>query len=212
MISLFAAVALLQQETAEQTFARIEQALEKARTAKITCRLVLLQGGKEMALTSSLLFKEGNKVKITLQGIEGDRWSVSDGKKLKVDAAQARSDGAEFDTPQDLHTQVSTAFLRRGFLNLTEVPRRTIVFKSTQKEKLKVSDLKFGEKDGSMETLTYTLEEGTGRAVVKLWYDPVGPVLKKRTMLVAAAPQATVTETYDEFTLNKEIPDDAFKP
>jgi outer membrane lipoprotein-sorting protein len=31
-------------------------------------------------------------------------------------------------------------------------------------------------------------------------------------MLVAAAPQATVTETYDEFTLNKEIPDDAFKP
>jgi outer membrane lipoprotein-sorting protein len=212
MISLIAAVALLQQETAEQTFARIEQSLEKAKTAKVTCRLAISQGGREMTIAGALLLKEGNKAKITIKGAKGDPWSVSDGKKLTVDAFQAAADGAEFDTPQNLNVRVSAAFVRRGFLDLTELPNRIRVHGTDPKEKLKVSDLKFGEKDGHAETLTYTLEEGTGRAVVKLWYDPAGPTLKKRTLLIAAAPQATVTETYDEFTLNKEIPDETFKP
>jgi outer membrane lipoprotein-sorting protein len=212
MISLIAAVALLQQETAEQTFARIEQSLEKAKTVKITCRLALSQGGREMTFAGALLLKEGNKAKITIKGAKGDPWSVSDGKKVTVDAFQAAVDGAEFDTPQNLNVRISAAFLRRGFLDLTEFPRRLRVSGTDPKEKVKVSDLKFGEKDGGAETLTYALEEGTGKAVVKLWYDPAGPTLKKRTMLVAAAPNATVTETYDEYTLNKDIPDEAFKP
>jgi hypothetical protein len=188
MISLIAAVVLLQQETAEQTFARIEQSLEKAKTVKVKCRLEITQGGRGMTFTGALLLKEGNKAKVTIKGAKGDPWSVSDGKKLTVDAFQGAVDGAEFDTPQNLNVRLSTAFVRRGFLDLTEFPRRLKVYGTDPKEKVKVSDLKFGEKDGTAETLTFTIEEGTGRAVVKLWYDPAGPTLKKRTMLVAAAP------------------------
>jgi len=47
-----------------------------------------------------------------------------------------------------------------------------------------------------------------------LWYDPVTLAIKKRSLSLAAHgadPEFTITEVYDEFVLNTEIPEDAFK-
>jgi outer membrane lipoprotein-sorting protein len=212
MLSLIAAFALLQQETAEQAFARLEQALEKAKSVKIKGKLQLAQGGREMTLNTTLLLKAGNKAKIAISGAKGDPWSISDGKKVTVDAMQARLDGAEWETPKDLNACVSAAMARKGFLDLTELPRRIRVYGTNPKEKLQLSDFKFGEKDGELQTLTYSLQEGNGRAEITLWFEPKSLTLKKRTMVVAVTPQATVTETYDVFALNEEVPDESFKP
>jgi len=211
MISLMAAVVLLQQETAEETFKRFEQTLVRAKSLRLRYRLDLAVGNQSVTGTGIVLLKDGNKARITLTGAKGNPWAVSDGTKVTVDARQAIMDGATFDTPKELNIRVATKMVRWGMLDLPDFPRRIKVYDVDPKEKLKVSDFKFGDKDGDLQTLTYVVQEGNGQADLKLWVDPKSLALKKRTLSVAKM-NATATETYEEFTLNGEIPDEMFKP
>jgi outer membrane lipoprotein-sorting protein len=211
MISLMAAVVLLQQETAEETFKRFEQTLVQAKSLRLRYRLDLAVGNQSVTGTGIVLLKDGNKARITLTGAKGNPWAVSDGTKVTVDARQAIMDGATFDTPKELNIRVATKMVRWGMLDLPDFPRRIKVYDVDPKEKLKVSDFKFGDKDGDLQTLTYVVQEGNGQADLKLWVDPKSLALKKRTLSVAKM-NATATETYEEFTLNGEIPDEMFKP
>ena len=211
MIQLIAALALLQQESAEETFKRLEQSVQKAKSLTLKYRLDLTQGGQTATATGVLFLKEGNKLKVTIVGAKGNPWTVSDGTKMKVDDRQAVLDGAEWDTPKDLNAKMTTAFVRRGLLDLPDFPGRLRRYDIDPKEKIKVSDFKFGDKDGDLQTLTYVVQEGNGQADLKLWFDPKSLALKKRTLSVARM-NAIVTETYEEFTVNGEIPDEIFKP
>lgn len=211
MIPLLAALALLQQETAEETFKRFEQTLVQARSLRLKCRMDLAVGNQTAAATGIVLLKEGNKAKITLTGAKGNPWAVSDGTKVTVDAQQAVADGATWNTPKDLNLRVATKLARWGILDLPSLPRSICTHDTDPREKLKVSDFKFGEKDRDGQTLTYVVQEGNGAAELKLWLDPKTLALKKRTLSVAKM-NATVTETYEEFTVNGEIPDESFKP
>ena len=189
----------------------MEHSIEEAKTLRIKYRLDLDLGGQTATGTGIVLLKQGNKAKITLTGAKGDPWAVSDGKKLTVDANQALIDGAELDTPKELNVRVATKLARWGVLDLPSFPRVIRIYGVDPKERLKVSDIKYGEKDGDVQTLTYVVQEGNGKAELKLWIDPKDLTLKKRTLSVANL-KATVTETYEEFTVNGEIPDESFKP
>ena len=211
MLALIAVAALLQQETPEALFNRMEHSIEEAKSLRIKYRLDLEQGGQTATGTGIVLLKQGNKAKITLTGAKGNPWAVSDGKKLTVDANQALIEGAELDTPKDLNLRVATKLARWGVLDLPSFPRVIRTYGVDPKERLKVSDIKFGEKDGDVRTLTYVVQEGNGKVELKLWVDPKDLTLKKRTLSVGNL-KATVTETYEEFTVNGEIPDESFKP
>lgn len=211
MILMIAVAALLQQETAEEAFKRLEESVLKAKSLSIKCRMDLAMGSQTATATGVLLLKGTNKMKITAVGAFGDPWAVSDGKKLTVDARQALSDGAEFASPKNLNADMATVMLRTGFVDLPLRPRRIQIYGYDPKERLKVSDFQFGGKDGDLQTLTYVLQEGNGKAEIKLWYDPKSLALKKRSSSVPDK-KASVTETYEEFTLNGDIPDEKFKP
>jgi len=211
MISLIAVVALLQQETAEETFKRLEESLVQAKSARIKVRLDFAAGDQKVTANGILLLKKENKARVSLTGAGGNHWFVSDGTKVTVDPRQAAMDGAAFDTPKALNVRVATAVVRWGLVDLADLPRRIKVYDTDPAQRMKLSDFKFGEADGDLRTLTYVLTDGDGRADLKLWIDPKTLALKKRTVSVPKM-NATFTETYEEFTVNGEIPDEAFKP
>jgi outer membrane lipoprotein-sorting protein len=211
MINVMAVLALLQSETAEDTFKRLEQSLVQAKSLSIKCRLDFAQGDQTVTATGTLLLKEGNKAKIMMAGAKGSPWAVSDGTNVTVDARQAAIDGATWHTPKDLNVRMATKAARWGMLDLPSLPRLIRVYENDPKERLKVSDFAFGEKNGDLQTLTYVLRDGNGQADIKLWYHPTNLALKKQSLSVANA-NVTVTETYEEFTVNGEIPDESFKP
>jgi len=211
MIVMIAVAALLQQETAEETFKRLEQSVLQAKSLSIKCRLDLAQGDQKATATGVLLLKETNRMKVSAVGAFGDPWAVSDGKKLTVDPRQGLADGAEFKSPKDLNAFMATAMLRKGFVDLPMLPRRIQIYGLDLKERLKLSDFKFGEKDGDLQTLTYVLQEGSGKVEITIWYDPKSLALKKRTWSFPSQ-KAAIAESYEEFTLNGEIPDEKFKP
>jgi len=211
MISLIAVVALLQSETAEETFKHLEESLVQAKSVRIKGQLDIAMGGQKMTGSGILLLKKENKARISLTGAKGNPWSVSDGTKVTVDPRQAGLDSATFDAPKALNSRVATAFVRWGFVDLADLPRRIKVFDTDPTQRMKLSDFKFGEKDGDLRTLTFVLTDGDAPVDIKIWIDPKTLALKKRSVSIPKM-NATFTETYEEFTLNGEIPDDSFKP
>jgi outer membrane lipoprotein-sorting protein len=209
MLSLIALLALLQQETAEELFKRIEQSLEQAKSVRVIGRLDI--GQNAPAADTLVLLKDDNKAKVSMTTPQANAWFVSDGKKITVDDRQAALDGKSWDTPKDLNVRVTAALLRRGVLDLSPLAARIRTYGTDPKQKIQVSDFKLGGKDGDLQTLTFVLQEGNARADVKLWMDPRSLALKKRTLSLANS-KIVVTETYDEFTLNGDIPDEKFKP
>lgn len=209
MIHLIAAVALLQQETAEEFFNRIEKSLVQARSVRVAGRLDIGRGAP--AAATLVLLKDGNKAKVSMTAPQVTSWFVSDGKKITVDDRQAALDVKSWDTPKDLNVRLATALLRRGILDLPPVAARIRTYGTDPKQKLQVSDFRHGTKDGDLQTLIYALQEGNARAEVKLWVDPRSLAVKKRTLSLPN-PKVLVTETYDEFTVDGEIPDDSFNP
>jgi outer membrane lipoprotein-sorting protein len=211
MIYLMAVMALLQSDTAEDTFKRLEESLVQAKSLRIKYRLDFAQGDQTATATGTLLLKEGNKAKIVMVGAKGNPWAVSDGTKVTVDARQAAVDGATWVTPKDLNVRMATKVARWGILDLPSLPRLIRIYENEPRERLKVSDFAFGQKNGDLETLTYVLRDGNGQADIRLWYHPKSLALKKRSLSVANV-NITVTETYEEFTVNGQIPDESFTP
>lgn len=75
-----------------------------------------------------------------------------------------------------------------------------------------VSDVQEAPDDNKVKTLTYKIKVRPGHtASIKVWYDPKTFVLQKRTIRDEDRDSGTVTETFDEFTLNADIPDEKFK-
>lgn len=122
MIALLAAVALLQQESAEEAFARIEQTLTQAKSLSFHCRTTVAQAGREFSVAGAVLLKQGNKAKVSMTDDKTTRWAVSNGKTVTVDPNQAVMDGESWATPEDLNARLSAAVIRKGFPDLLDLP------------------------------------------------------------------------------------------
>jgi outer membrane lipoprotein-sorting protein len=59
-------------------------------------------------------------------------------------------------------------------------------------------------------TVDFTLEGGLG-VKVKLWYDPRDFRLLKRTITPRGEKQGSYVETFSEFVIDSELPDELFK-
>jgi outer membrane lipoprotein-sorting protein len=93
----------------------------------------------------------------------------------------------------------------RGTLNVPEI--------------LKMSDLKQGEDDGVLKTPTWTvtvsktlMPAASKPMPIKLWYDPKSLKPVKRTATIMKGDvEVKWSETYENITLNADIPDEKFK-
>ena len=77
-------------------------------------------------------------------------------------------------------------------------------------DKFNVSEIDLGQSDKGQKTLTYRLWYGE-EAHVKLWYDPTTFRLFKRTIEMGNDPKVLMTETFRDFTLDADLPDESFK-
>jgi outer membrane lipoprotein-sorting protein len=162
--------------------------------------------------------KKGNKLSVSLN-IAGEKDSPSrlicNGTQLQLDrgitplAAKA---------PANL-TDGLLSVLIRGVVGTwvadTQSKLQKGEFQSVDwKSRFKVLDLRAGGKDGAAKTLTYKVQTGADTIQFKLWYDPDTLRPLKRTFESSSTkggPSSTGTESYEELTLNADIPDEAFK-
>jgi outer membrane lipoprotein-sorting protein len=167
--------------------------------------------------TISLLLKDDNKVRVELTMRMGGRERrgniISDGSKLRI----------RFDSGDTQETPAATRVLWNRMLVRTGLMVGTFLFQDSvgngktvdPKDFLPVSDVKKGDDDGTAKTLTFTVTlGGNDTAEVRLWYDPITFRIQKRTVLAKSKgkpDQGSISETYEDFTLNAEIPDEKFK-
>jgi outer membrane lipoprotein-sorting protein len=219
MIILIALTIWLQEGTAEESYRRIEETLEKAKSLSVNYKIELATGDLKMTGSGTILLKEGNRLKVTLSsggaGIAKlDASSVSDGSTIRSLPKRPGSTETEWVTPKTLNERVTVALLRSGCFELHRLPGRMRGYDTNPKESLVISDLRRGDDDSGLRTLVYTLQEGSGRGEMRVWIDPNTWLLRKRVFTIPAQgrqPPSTVTETYETFAVNSEIPNDVFK-
>jgi len=221
---LLAVALLLQDKAAEETFNKIEEAIQKAKTLSFKYKFELAVNGQKRTTqgNGAVILKEGSKFNVTgaLVGT-GPKVGfelVSDGAKM----VRARF-GADppTDLPSNMNRLMAIQIARLGVAKAFFFPSVQDGEKDKKEETdlkniFKMSGLKSGEDDQDGKTLTYTLKvlHELGSADVKVWYDPKTFKLLKRTLGVREHLEspvgATLVETYEEFTLNVDVPDGTF--
>lgn len=220
---MLACVLLLQDKSAEDTLKAIEESIGKAKTVGLKFKVEVTPKGegedKKSDAEGSVLVKEGNKVLIAMKGRQAGKEMevlvVSDGSKLRI---AFRDQGEPKDTPQNFKDWVSVSIARVGGAGtfgmvglLGGGDKRP---PPDLRELLQLSEVAHGENDGNARTLTYrvTYADANQTFDVRLWYEPKSLKLLKRTLAVKSrASQTDVVETYDDYVLGADIPDEKFK-
>jgi outer membrane lipoprotein-sorting protein len=212
MIVLVALALLLQEKTAEETFRKIEEQIESAGSVSVRYKVEGMADGEKSQMSLTLLLKEGNKVRLTIQGdrrgkeISGEL--ICDGERVGMPGGKEKPEKA----PPGFKNSNATILVRSG--SLSALQYITLWGRDLGKEKttLQVSDFKADSDDGNAKTIRYRLRVGKSELETKLWYDPkTHAILKRRFSGKADGAECSVMETYDEFLLNTEIPEERFK-
>jgi outer membrane lipoprotein-sorting protein len=223
---LIACTLLLQDKTAEETFKKIQETFATANTLtfKFNVKVVKAIGGGESALKGTILFKEGNRMRCDFSillngGSQREMLVVSDGSKVA-----ALADGRnreEKEVSKDFNATLAAVITHGGVLSF--IAGFHSLFAGEKKGALNaekapsVTEIKTGEDDGDMKTLSYKtvitpLAAQPATFDVRLWYEPKSLRLVKRTMSYRSETESRIfNETYEEFTLNADIPDEKFK-
>jgi outer membrane lipoprotein-sorting protein len=232
---LLAAALLLQDKTAGETFKKIEETITSARTVSV--HFTFQDPVRQLKGSGTYLLKEHKKMNLTykyqaLVGVQllgGVTTVLSDGQRtLKTEASGAQQ---IFGAVQDTQVPIT----RTGFPRLmaafyaVDVDEEQPLIKplhppSPDQKPLnfaKMAELKGfigGADDNDEKTLTYFLKEKghSEPLTIRLWYDPKSLAIRKRTVTgklgsAGNLPETTLTEIYDDFTLNADIPDEKFK-
>jgi len=218
-------------ERAQREFQKFEDAVQRARTIRMKYSLesaFVPPDGKESKVESSatLLVKEGNKAhfsgKFTWGGRTWDYIRVSDGSRFaKLDLpVLGEAEWTSRETAPHFNSALRTLLLRlypqEALERLyQEPPSRPEV----DAESYLVSEFQEAPELDGTRGLSFRLS-GTGRLVdeivVSLWIDVDASRLRRRQVMMKSTEgknkgDFTLTENYDEFTLNADIPDEKFK-
>lgn len=230
---LLAVVLVLQEPTAQETFAKIEQAIEQATSLKIRITYTVelppkVPGapGEKRSTTAEILIADQNRVRVTVEPSPwfkggGDDMSVrSDGTLMR--AVNPAGEVSEGKAPATTSAAFKTLLARTGYFGAQDlIPRRTSVrprnpdlanfLQKDLKKELAMTGLEL-VKEAESESLKYTVK---GQIPVRLWYSPKTHLPLRRTWeLPFPVPGNKViqcTEAYDELTLNAPLADDLFK-
>jgi type II secretion system protein G len=213
---------LLNPESPEATFKKLEDALHNASTVKLEFALnVLDQSGQSiLGQFGTLVLKRGNKASVTFKDYDGTAiyFVKSDGVKMCQHSPGA-TQCEWFDVPGELTTNLEDALLRGtypGQLSLVSLVRasgKAAGGWEGWKDRRAISGLTFGEDPEGHKTISYILAEG-GKGYppldVCLWYDP-----KSFALVKAASGQQRGENrwavTLQNFTSNTDLSEDLFK-
>ena len=198
-----------------EAFDTLEKAVLGARTLKARFKYDAKgpKGGLDSGTgTAVLLLKEGGRMRFELEFSalnEGHRvTAVSDG--TRVAAIVDRAAPIVGEAPKQMVPRFGKALVRAG-----TVVAGNRVDSQDPKEFMKMLSPRLGDagEDGKTLIFTVLLPLAGETAGVKIWYDPKTLAIRQRTVVLRKDGQinATVTETYEEFTLNGDIPDEQFK-
>jgi len=203
---------LLQEKTADEVFKRIESALDGAKTVRVMFKCDGLgksrNGETKVALSGLLLLKEGNRSKLeTKIVINSDNAMplsvVTNGLKTRIESPGKSKELQALKTQNRFYWN---ELLRPGILGAAMLRSHVKLDKIGDQPYL-VSNFGDGEAEKGTRTLTYDLRlagnEGVGK--VKLWYDPNGYKLLRRTLQFENGEinvKVEISETYEEYELD----------
>ncbi len=229
---LLASVLLLQDQSAEETFKKIEDTFEKAKTISVQIKIDASESPEgrfvKTVSSGSLLIKNARKLRLDLKGqttlgtrrVDSVTHIQCDGK----DRLHAVHLGEEFTVAKTLKSGFAPILCRSGvgigfptLLSASYGPDR----KETRSDldltkEFQVSEFRMGQSTGSTAQLSYTLTvaspEDSQKFSVKLWYDPKSLMLQRReAKTLAEKDPATFVETYEDLKLDADILDEKFK-
>jgi outer membrane lipoprotein-sorting protein len=223
---LLAALAVfLQDKTAEETFKKIEEMILNARAVSVRfkCDLVTsTRSGKEESKFSGTLFlKNGDKLNLTVNtltlGKEETRSIVSDGDVRRFIKGPT---GGPFLTRghggvvKGITKSHATDLARIGVFRMLDLKDYRLA-SEPEDPQFRAFDFGWGEEDKATKSIKHKVKfPGMDQtAEVELCYDPKTYNLIKRIISFETAPLGTstvATETYQEFTLNADIPNEKF--
>lgn len=202
-------------EAGQAVLNKLEETVLKAKTVKVRFKYEGRgpKGGVGPETGSgTLLLKEGGRVRfeIAFSSLEEKHrvTIVSDGTQLAASIDFAKPITKE--APKELHSLFSKGLVRGGLVLMGN--RQST---SDPNEFIKTQAARSGDGGDEGKTLIYSaLLPQTGEtADIKLWYNPKSFEARDRKIVLRKDGQitASLTETYEEFTLNADIPDEKFK-
>lgn len=226
MSFLLGAILLLQDQPGEEAFKEIERRIEKAKTltVKSTYRVQRL---KEARSESGILFvKEGNRAWYG-EGttVNPESSFISDGKRVQQSRPRFYDEGILAPEQRARPGKASPKKLEENLKVLTS--RAGIAFRPFPEiaseltgpggfsESLRTSNFKTGESQGRTKSISYELavSKHDRQFHVTLWYEPEPLKLLKREVTYTDddGVKVVTTETYTEFAIDADIPDEQFR-
>jgi outer membrane lipoprotein-sorting protein len=224
MNPIIAALLLLQAQTAEDTFKKIAETLDHAKSVRVSFvweGTSKAEAEGKVDARGNVLFKEGNRARLAARiqekGRSSDLRVVSDGKSVKTQLGPKRM--LECETPPHFEAGLKMTLHRLGALQAVVVAHKICMLDPTEQEEAldlekrpALSDFQDGPDDGDAKTITYkvTPEGADSAAEVKLWYRPETYTLVKRTITLKRPAESVFSETYKEWTLDGELENEQF--
>jgi outer membrane lipoprotein-sorting protein len=225
MSMILSLVVLLQGQTAEQTFEKIEAGVAHAKSVQVRFAWEASgTGDTEGHVESSgvVLFKDGNRANLSAtivdKGKPTELCVVSDGTTVRAKLGPKRI--VECPTPKNFESGLRAALSRMGALQSVLVAHKVCMLETAQQEDAlepgkmpQLSDFKWGPDDGASKTLTYKITPDGPQSVVevKLWYTPKTYELVKRTITVKNPSEGVFTEVYRDWMLDQTLDNEEFK-
>lgn len=219
---LAALLALLQDPAAEETWRKLEESIVKAKTVTVRFRVegtgAQEAPDRDLRANGTMTLKEGGKMRLEITMTTGGRERksvlIGDGKNLSlaVDGAETRS------VPAAKGTEGLAPLLlaRLGAMMSSFMPVGAGAPEGSLS--IEVSGVKAGEDDGAAKTLQFVTTNKVREKVMsatdtRLWWDPKTrlPIKRVLTLRKGDAVQGTLTETYEKFELDADVPDETFR-
>ncbi len=204
MSPLSAVILLFMTAQAQDEFKKILEKIEGAKTAsvKFTIDAAFKQGDQEQLskMTGTLQLKQGNKSRYTIKSGEGEEsTTICDGTRLKP------GDEPAMEAPANRNALLLSALSRMGLFLST----RMGAYDPKSSEPQEVTA---GPPEKELKSFKYKVKVGADPVDVQIWVDSKSLLLVRRVLRAKSGQgHLFITETYEQFTLNGEIPDDAFK-
>jgi hypothetical protein len=224
MTPFLALLSLLQVQSPEETFKKIEESLNAAKCVRVLFVWDAVtktdQGGKVDA-HGNVLLKEGNRVNLAASVTEHSTTSelriISDGKIMKSKLGPKRM--LESETPEHFGAGLKLALQRLGAMQTVLIAHKICMLDPAEQEealdlgkKPPLSDFRAGPDDGEYKTMTYKIvpDGPDSAAEVRLWYLPEGYRLVKRTITIKRPTESVFTETYKVWSVDAELDNEEF--
>jgi len=220
MVMLLPLVAIFFSQSNEDDFWRIEETIKTAKSVSLQVRKesTITEGGKVHSIkwSGSVLLKEGNKLNVSLTEADAPNSPLQiicnhkdilvrdvDSTVLKGQAVDGLSNGVRLAISRG---QVDF-WLADAAKRIKEGNNQSVDWKA----RFKVANIRVGEPDSNLKTLTYDVKSSDDTIHFRVWYDSeTYKPIKRSYEYKKDQLSAKGVEFYGSLTLNAEIPDSKF--